>query len=217
MIKALIFDLDNTLIDRQRAFREGLNRIFHLYSDDEQLISQMIEDVILWDNNGAIERIEAFGKLVDKYRPENVDAQTLDLKWKSISGKDCYLYPDVRDTLTKLKEKYKLAVLSNGNKESQRRKMDTIAIYDLLDYSLIASEYIVWKPDKRIFEFTCQQLGLKPEECAYIGDSYRIDIIGSRNAGLMPVFVNRKKENCDEDITVINEISELLDIFKENI
>lgn len=60
MIKAIIFDLDNTLIDRQRAFKEMLDRKFHQLFEDETLIQEMIKDIIEWDNNGTVERIVVF-------------------------------------------------------------------------------------------------------------------------------------------------------------
>lgn len=212
MIKALIFDLDGTLIDRQTAFIEGMNEILHTYFNDETLIKKMIEDIVEWDHRGAIERIVVFTKLQEKYGFDNVAPAQLDQDWKSKSGKVTYLYKDVRSTLEILKKKYKIGILSNGNALSQRRKMDSINIYDLIDYSLISSEYGVSKPDKAIFEYTCAQMGFKPEECAYIGDSYKIDIDGSLNANMMPIFVNRTKEN-HPGITTINEIEELLNIF----
>lgn len=212
MIKALIFDLDGTLIDRQKAFTEGMTSILHDYFDNEQLINDMLVDILEWDKRGSVERIIVFIKLLEKYNIKDVTAEELDLQWKSMSGKTTYLYEDVRDTLTILKKKYKIGILSNGGTKTQRRKMDTINIYDLIDYSLISGEYICSKPDKRIFDYVCTQMGFKPEECAYIGDSYRIDIDGSLNANMMPIFVNRTNEN-HLGVTTINEIKELLNIF----
>ena len=121
-------------------------------------------------------------------------------------------FDDVRDTLKELKKKYKIAVLTNGNASSQRRKLNTINIYDLLDYSLVSSEYGVRKPDKKIFEYTAKQLDLKTEECSYVGDNYKIDILGSRNAGMLPVFISRNNE-IHEDVLCIQTINELLQHF----
>ena len=212
MIRALIFDLDNTLIDRQRAFSEMLEREFSKVTADKNLISCMVKDIILWDKNGEVSRDITFQMWKDKYKFNNPTPEELSASWSNESGKVAYLYPDVRETLTKLKEKYKLAVLSNGNKISQRRKMETINIYDLLDYSLVSGEFHVNKPDRKIYHYVCGQLNLKPEECAYIGDNYRIDIEGSRNAGLYPVYVSRNGDVHD-DVTTISNIGELLNIF----
>ena len=212
MIKAIIFDLDNTLIDRQRAFKEMLDRKFHKLFEDETLIQEMIKDIIEWDNNGTVERIVVFKKWAEKYNVTKISAEQLDKEWSDESGSVAFLYDDVRETLTELKKKYKIAVLSNGNKTSQRRKLSTIDIYDLLDYSLISGEFTCRKPDKEIFEYTAKQLGLETNECVYVGDNYKIDVLGSKNAGMLPVFVSRNNED-HEDVLTIKSIKDLLDCF----
>ena len=212
MIKAIIFDLDNTLIDRQRAFKEMLDRKFHQLFEDETLIQEMIKDIIEWDNNGTVERIVVFKKWAEKYNVTKISAERLDKEWSDESGSVAFLYDDVRETLTELKKKYKIAILSNGNKTSQRRKLSTIDIYDLLDYSLISGEFTHRKPDKEIFEYTAKQLGLETNECVYVGDNYKIDVLGSKNAGMLPVFISRNNE-VHEDVLTIKAIKDLLDCF----
>lgn len=212
MIKAIIFDLDNTLIDRQRVFKEMLDRKFHQLFEDETLIQEMIKDIIEWDNNGTVERIVVFKKWAEKYNVTKISAEQLDKEWSDESGSVAFLYDDVRETLTELKKKYKIAVLSNGNKTSQRRKLSTIDIYDLLDYSLISGEFTYRKPDKEIFEYTAKQLGLETNECVYVGDNYKIDVLGSKNAGMLPVFISRNNE-VHEDVLTIKAIKDLLDCF----
>ena len=212
MIKAIIFDLDNTLIDRQKAFKEMLERKFHAMFDDEELIQKMINDILKWDNNGTVERIDVFKKWAEIYHITKISPEQLDKEWSNESGSVAFLFDDVRDTLKELKKKYKIAVLTNGNASSQRRKLNTINIYDLLDYSLVSSEYGVRQPDKKIFEYTAKQLDLKTEECSYVGDNYKIDILGSRNAGMLPVFISRNNE-IHEDVLCIQTIKELLQHF----
>ena len=212
MIKAIIFDLDNTLIDRQKAFKEMLERKFHAMFDDEELIQKMINDILKWDHNGTVERIDVFKKWAEIYHITKISPEQLDKEWSNESGSVAFLFDDVRDTLKELKKKYKIAVLTNGNASSQRRKLNTINIYDLLDYSLVSSEYGVRKPDKKIFEYTAKQLDLKTEECSYVGDNYKIDILGSRNAGMLPVFISRNNE-IHEDVLCIQTIKELLQHF----
>lgn len=212
MIKAIIFDLDNTLIDRQKAFREMLLRKFHLLFNDENQINDMVNDIMKWDDNGTVERIVVFNKWAEKYNVTCISPEELDKQWSNESGSIAFLYDDVKDTLEKLKKKYKLAILTNGNTASQRRKLNTINIYDLLDYTLVSSEVNMKKPDIKLFEYTAKQLNVKPNECVYVGDNYQIDVLGSRNANMQPIFVSRKDEKYD-DVTTIKEISELLNIL----
>lgn len=212
MIKAIIFDLDNTLIDRQKAFREMLERKFHVLFNNEDLIQEMVDYIIKEDKNGTVERIDVFTKWVTKYQVTCISAKQLDQEWSNESGSAAFLYDDVRATLTKLKEKYKIAILTNGNKVSQRRKLQTIDIYDLLDYSLVSDEIGIRKPNKEIFEYTAKQLGLNTNECVYVGDNYNVDVIGSRNAGMLPVFISRNGQTY-EDVINIKAIKDLLDCF----
>ena len=86
MIKAIIFDLDNTLIDRQKAFKEMLERKFHAMFDDEELIQKMIEDILKWDNNGTVERIEVFKNWVEVYHITKITPEQLDKEWSNESG-----------------------------------------------------------------------------------------------------------------------------------
>lgn len=216
MIKALIFDLDNTLIDRQRAFEEMLFVKFKELCNDENLVKQMVKDVLIWDNNGVVERKISLGNWADKYGYNQEVALKIGDDWAATSGSIAYLYPDVRDTLSKLKEKYTIAILSNGNKSSQRRKMETIDIYDLLDYSLISGECEFKKPQKEIFDLVLNDLKINAFEAIYIGDTYKIDILGSRNAGIKPIYIDRKNE-VHNDVYTIHEISDLLHVNFDNI
>lgn len=212
MIKAILFDLDNTLIDRQKAFSEMLNRVFHIYYQDEDYINTLVHDALEFDGGGKVERIDAFKKLVDKYNIKEFTAEKLAKDWSNESGTTVYLFDDVVETLTKLKEKYKLAIVTNGDYASQKRKLDNINLYSLIDYHLISSEIGVRKPDPLIFKYACKKLNLKEEECIYVGDSYSRDIIGAKNAGLEAIYVSRVNDKHD-DVKTIYQISELLNLL----
>lgn len=212
MIKAILFDLDNTLIDRQRAFKEMLVRVFSSYYSDKDYVKQLVDDMILFDNGGKVKREEAFTKLINKYQIKDFTAKQLSDNWSKESGSTVYLFDDVIDTLKTLKEKYKLAIVTNGDYSSQKRKLDNINLYDYLDYTLISSEIGYDKPDIRIFLHAINALKLKAEECIYVGDSYSRDIVGAKNANIMPIYVCRNNEQHN-DVKTIYNIKDLLKIL----
>ena len=212
MIKAILFDLDNTLIDRQKAFKEMLYRTFSKYFNDETYIDTLVSDMLSFDNNGTVERIIAFQKLIDKYKIKEFKAEELTKNWNNESGNVVYLFEDVIDTLIQLKKKYKLAIVTNGNYASQKRKLDNVNLYELLDYTLISDEIGIRKPDPRIFKYACEKLKLKENECIYVGDSYARDIVGAINAGLDAIYVSRKNQKRD-NVKTIYQIKELIDIL----
>ena len=212
MIKAILFDLDNTLIDRQKAFTEMLNRVFHNYYKDEDYIKVLINDTLLFDDGGKIERIDAFNKLINKYNIKEFTAEKLSKDWSNESGSTVYLFDDVIETLKELKKKYKLAIVTNGDYPSQKRKLDNINLYPYIDYHLISSEIGIRKPDPGIFKYACNKLNLKENECLYVGDSYSRDIVGALNAGLEAIYVSRTDEQ-HKDVKTIYQIKELLNIL----
>lgn len=209
-IHAVIFDLDNTLIDRQRAFKEMLMaKLPQILPESLQAkLDSMIEDIMTWDANGTVSRLDTFTCFLNKYQITSISAKQLDEQWAKESGTTVYLFDDVIETLDYLKGRYKLAILSNGNTESQRRKLENINLYDYMDYTLVSQEFGYHKPDIRIFQFVAQKLNESPQHCLYIGDNYDIDIIGSMNAGMQSIFVNRFNRK-DSEVATIEQLAQL--------
>lgn len=212
MIKAILFDLDNTLIDRQRAFREMLYRVFRSYYKDENYVEKLVKDMIEFDKGGRVERIDAFNQLINKYNIKEFNAKKLSKDWSNESGSTVYLFDDVIDTFKELKKKYKLAIVTNGDYVSQKRKLDNINLYKYLEYTLISDEIGIRKPDPRIYKYALNKMNLKEDECIYVGDSYSRDIVGAKNANIRPIYVCRNNVKHD-DVTTIFNIKDLLNIL----
>ena len=67
------------------------------------------------------------------------------------------------------------------------------------------------KPDKAIFQFALDQLGLEPQAVTYVGDSYGYDVIGARSAGLNPILLDRMNAyESETGLTRIRSLSELV-------
>ncbi|MBR5290795.1 MAG: HAD family hydrolase [Erysipelotrichaceae bacterium] len=199
-MKVIVFDLDNTLIDRQRAFTEMLkDRIqLTLPADKKHLKEQAIQDILMWDDNGTVSRSVSFKKYCDKYEVTCMTSEELSTYWTTISGSVVYLFDDVIEVITYLKDKYRLAILTNGSPVSQRRKLESTGILNLFELSVVSGEVGIDKPDPRIFDVMCDRLNVKPEECLYIGDNYVNDVLGARNAGWNAIYLNRLHLESDE-------------------
>ena len=200
VMKVIVFDLDNTLIDRQRAFTEMLkDRIqLTLPADKKHLKEQAIQDILMWDDNGTVSRSVSFKKYCDKYEVTCMTSEELSTYWTTISGSVVYLFDDVIEVITYLKDKYRLAILTNGSPVSQRRKLESTGILNLFELSVVSGEVGIDKPDPRIFDVMCDRLNVKPEECLYIGDNYVNDVLGARNAGWNAIYLNRLHLESDE-------------------
>ena len=96
------------------------------------------------------------------------------------------LFPDVRPGFARLSKRYALASLSNGNADLAR-----IGVADLFSVSLNARGIGAAKPDRRCFEHLVQDLNLAPQEVIYVGDDPLLDVEAARVAGLLTAWMNR--------------------------
>jgi len=93
------------------------------------------------------------------------------------------------ETLAALRRRgYRLAVVSNADGRV-RALLETARVAPFFEWIIDSTEIGVEKPDPRIFLAAAGRLALKPENCAYVGDIYEIDIVGARQAGLRPILI----------------------------
>ncbi|MGA2709710.1 MAG: HAD family hydrolase [Steroidobacteraceae bacterium] len=95
-------------------------------------------------------------------------------------------YPDVRPTLRRLRDRYRLFALSNGNADLER-----CGIAELFDGHITARAAGAAKPDTRIFAMLLAEAGVAAHEVLHIGDDPLADVVGARRAGLQSVWLNR--------------------------
>ena len=100
------------------------------------------------------------------------------------------LFADVRAGLHRLRARYTLATLSNGNADLGR-----IGLADLFSLSLNARGVGAAKPDRRCFERLVDDLHLEPQEVIYVGDDPLLDVEAARSAGLASAWMNRTNQS----------------------
>jgi FMN hydrolase / 5-amino-6-(5-phospho-D-ribitylamino)uracil phosphatase len=96
------------------------------------------------------------------------------------------LYADVRPGLERLRARYALASLSNGNADLAR-----IGLADVFSVSLNARGIGAAKPDRRCFDHLVADLNLEPWQVIYVGDDPLLDVAAARAAGLPTAWMNR--------------------------
>ena len=97
------------------------------------------------------------------------------------------IFPDVAPALSRLRQRYALASLSNGNADLARIGLDHI-----FNVSLNARQIGAAKPHPRCFERLARELALDPAAIAYVGDDPQLDVAAARAAGLRTVWMNRR-------------------------
>lgn len=193
MIKAIIFDFDGTLSNRQEnaygVFSDYFRDYFKQMNDLEY--EAMLQDLIMYDCNGTIPvktRMIPFKNKYGKYLPENFEEEFIPFYYDHMF-EYAVLKKETIDVLERLKGKYKLAILSNGDSKSQHNKITKVGIEQYFDEVLVSGDIGIHKPDKRIFEYVADKLNVKLEECLMVGDVFSSDILGAINAGITPVWI----------------------------
>ena len=116
-------------------------------------------------------------------------------------------------TLAQLRARaLKLAVVSNSDGRIDMA-LEQAGIAHLLDFSIDSFNAGVEKPDPRIFRIAIKRAGVDPREAAYVGDLYSVDVVGSRNAGLIPILYDPFELNADADCVRIKSLDDLLVLF----
>ena len=210
MIKAILFDLDGTLIDSTDLIMHSFNYVLK-----EHLNLEVPEDEIrslfgrpLFDQMALYGGKERAQELVDKYIEHNLKSHKDYLKE----------IPGVKETLQGLKEKgYILGVVTSKREESARLGMQICGIEEFFEVFVFSNTVKIHKPEPEPVLHALRVLGLKPEEAVYVGDSV-YDIICGQRAGVETVAVGytpggRERLRATNPDHWIEKIEELLEIY----
>lgn len=212
-MKAVIFDVDETLADRKAAFVRFCNYMMDTYAKEypfresrEDMIAYMIEI----DKNGY-SKLDHFLEDLKKRWPISLTAPEFITFRNNIFGALTVSYPETKEVLDALTGRYKLGVITNGYSEVQRRKIEMIGITHYFEDIIVSGEEDFAKPDTRIFLKSCERLGVKPEEAVYVGDYYPNDIEGAVRAGITPIWICQDlKEHPEYQGIRVSRLREIL-------
>ena len=221
--KAILFDLDGTLIDSGPDLALAINHMLTSIGRDE-----FSSDVIhSWVGNGAsilVQRALSGQAEIN----ENLDSELLE---KSLATfLDFYAnnlcvatvtYPHVRSTLKILKAKgYRLAIITNKPFEFVQPILDGLELNGLFESILGGDSLDKRKPDPLPLHYTCDKLGVSVEKCVMVGDS-KNDIIAANSANMQSVGLTYGY-NYGEDINEhgpdisIDDFADMIALFSDD-
>ncbi|MDH6624068.1 putative hydrolase of the HAD superfamily [Streptomyces sp. LBL] len=202
-IRAVVWDVDDTLFDYTTADREGMRG--HLvaegllagYGTPERALARWREITDQqWARFSAGEtsfegqrrdRVRVF--LGEKLTDDEADAWFS--RYLGHYERAWSLFPDVLPALDTLAVSHRHAVLSNSSIHVQDRKLRALGVHDRFEAILCAAELGVSKPEAGAFLAACDALRLAPHQVAYVGDHPEIDGRGAADAGLLSVWIDR--------------------------
>lgn len=205
MIKAAVFDIDNTLYDYDKANASAMTAIEDYAGDHfgwsrsetESLVRDSYEEMrSLYGRKAVIHnRLIRFQRILErKGLPLSPHALRMyDIYWDTLTA-NSVLFPGLESALRDLRESgIKLGIGTNMTSVMQFRKLEALGVLPLFDFIVSSEEAGSEKPDSSLFLMCCEKAGSRPEECAYIGDNLKNDVMGAEKAGLRGIWFDPVK------------------------
>jgi putative hydrolase of the HAD superfamily len=191
-IQAILFDLDNTLIDRNGALRVYLVQWLKRFAPSVRTgqYPAEIATIMHTDDWGYTDRTAFCAWLKERYQIKlPVEAMLADLL--ANIPRQLMVNPRLLELLIQLKTDFTIGLLSNGSGKTQRAKMKHAGLEAMFEekHLFIEGETGYAKPHPKMFTMAIKSLGVAPERILFVGDDPVNDIAGSANAGMKTCWV----------------------------
>lgn len=125
----------------------------------------------------------------------------------------CYrVFADVEAALSDFRQRYTLALLTNGASDLQREKIEASCLGHYFDVVVVSGEVGIGKPEPGVFTHVLERLDIAPEQAVMVGDSLPRDIQGAYRSGMRGIWLNRfGDESIEEYASMISAQICLLD------
>lgn len=211
-VKAIYFDLDDTLCAYWHAAKHGLRRAFddhpeHGFTNDELLAAwavafrEFVETIgkthwyEKYRTSGEITRVELMRRTLERLGNYDEDlAQRLSNTYAVERHAALELFPEAVEVLEALKPHYPLGLITNGPADIQRQEIQVLNIGPYFTHIFIEGEIGFGKPDPRVMEMAREAVSLEPAEILFVGNSYHHDVVPAQEAGWLTAWIRRESD-----------------------
>jgi putative hydrolase of the HAD superfamily len=222
MIRAVLIDLDDTLVDHQYAIREALR---HLHESDSRLQALAYDFLVVeWQRlleamheDVALGRIPIHESRIVRYRRFYEMAGTPIDHDEAVAVADRHvatymatrrIVPGADALMQALRAHVPIAIVTNNTVVEQTEKLATFELDSYVDHLVTSEEVGRAKPDAAIFEHALGRLGVCATDAVMVGDSWENDVVGATRLGIRAVWLNRHGVECP-DAALAHELASL--------
>lgn len=212
MIKAVIFDIDNTMYDFDEAHKTAMislgayaEKNFGMgYEETKELVAKCIgivmertgENCAAWHNRML--RFQCFLEQIGSTDYQKA-MEMYHVYWDKVIE---VMEPEqgLLSLLSRLKQRgIRLGIGTDMTTYIQYKKLEKLGVLQYLDFLVTSEEAGAEKPTPRFFELCVKKAGCKPEECIFIGDHLEKDVAGPTRCGLIGTWYRPKGEPSDQE------------------
>lgn len=200
--RALLFDLDDTLVDFKTSEALALDLVyenfykhfteketfttnFHTINQD---LWKSVEKMHLSIAQVGLRRFQILSTMLSA----NVDPKLTATFYEDKLGLSVSWLPGAKEAISSLKNQYKLGIVTNGLAKIQRVKYQSLSLERWFKPFVVSEEVAISKPHKEIFDIALKEMGEIPSNTLMVGDSLTSDYQGSLNAGIDFCWINAK-------------------------
>ncbi|MBI5975116.1 HAD family hydrolase [Staphylococcus canis] len=226
-IKAIIFDLEGTLLDRQKSrekFIEEQYERFHDYLVRVQA-TDFKKKFIDLDDDEDHDKPDVYKEIIKQFNIDRLSWKDLFYDFEMHFYRYVFPFYDTNYTLKLLnKAGYKIGVIANGKTKIKQYRIYALGIEHYVNHISTSETVGFRKPHPRIYEDILEKLDVKPEEVIYVGDDPLNDVAPARAMGMVSVWYRHDNQDeelrpCDSEmdfeIQTLEELLDILNISKE--
>ena len=217
--RGLIFDLDNTLFDREAAFLRVADTFYqeHLGATASVTREDAVEMMVQWDGDGYADRHVMFARWLSQWPGVGLDIDSLQGWYRSEMDSQVAPNVAVNAFLTELNEmRVPWGIVTNG-RQHQHSKCRAAGLDRLAPFVIVSQDVGYRKPDARIFRDALEATGLTaPEHAMFVGDNPAADIDGAKRFGMQTAWIRRGRrypaalEPPDHTVDHVTEVRRIL-------
>jgi putative hydrolase of the HAD superfamily len=219
MCKSVIFDLDGTLLNRDKSIEQFIAAQYDRLLDRLSHVSKVdyATRFIELDCNGYVWKDKVYQSLVNEFKIESIGWPELLTDYETQFQYHCVPFPFLREMLDAAKQQgYLLGIISNGRGEFQMRAISGLGVTDYFDVILISEIEGMRKPQPEIFDRAISRLGSSAQTSVFVGDNPEADITGAKNAGMRTIWKRSAHWVAAKDAdATIDELSEITAILQQ--
>jgi putative hydrolase of the HAD superfamily len=212
MIKAVIFDLDGTLLNRDESVKRFIDNQYERlikwldHITKEEYISRFIE----LDKRGYVWKDKVYQQLTQEFHITGVTWEVLLQDYISEFKYNCIPFDNLIHMLKELKRSnLQLGMITNGYGQFQMDNIKALGIEKYFDVILVSEWEGIKKPDPKIFKRALKQLNVLPKQSIFVGDHPENDVKAAQNIGMKGIWKKDVQwDNVQADFTV-NDLAEL--------
>jgi len=212
IIEAVLFDLDGTLLDREKSLIAFVSHQHERLAPKLSSISKevYISRFIELDNNGYVWKDKVYKQLINEYNLIDCTVKELLDDYVSNFKRYCIPFQHLHRMLSEIKQRnIKLGIITNGFGQFQLDNIRALGIEKEFEVILISEWEGVNKPNPEIFDRALAKLHVRATSSMFVGDHALNDIEAAQNIGMIAIW---KRNDASPTVKADFIIDELIEI-----